>query len=160
MGNQQMLVIGGLLILSYLMLTFYNVRNDQTSFSLFTENVITGTSVGQSLIDEIQTKSFDEKTISSAVTSADSLTSVNSIGPDAGETNKSKFDDVDDYNGLKYSVSTNRIGTFSLSSQVYYVQNLNPNTKINQRSFAKRVDVSVTNPLFEDTLKFSTVISY
>ncbi|MBU0559937.1 MAG: hypothetical protein KKD86_01275 [Bacteroidetes bacterium] len=160
MGNQQMLVIGGLLILSYLMLTFYNVRNDQTSFSLFTENVITGTSVGQSLIDEIQTKSFDEKTISSAVTSADSLTSVNSIGPDAGETNKSKFDDVDDYNGLKYSVSTNRIGTFSLSSQVYYVQNLNPNTKINQRSFAKRVDVFVTNPLFEDTLKFSTVISY
>jgi MSHA pilin protein MshD len=60
--------------------------------------------LGQSLINEITSKSFDEKsdrTGGATICDATCIGSIN-LGPDSGES-RANFDDVDDYNGLNVS---------------------------------------------------------
>jgi MSHA pilin protein MshD len=60
--------------------------------------------LGQSLINEITSKSFDEKsdrTGGETLCDATCIGSIN-LGPDSGES-RANFDDVDDYNGLNVS---------------------------------------------------------
>jgi MSHA pilin protein MshD len=60
--------------------------------------------LGQSLINEITSKSFDEKsdrTGGATICDATCIGSIN-LGPDSGES-RANFDDVDDYDGLNVS---------------------------------------------------------
>jgi MSHA pilin protein MshD len=60
--------------------------------------------LGQSLVNEITSKSFDEKsdrTGGATICDATCIGSIN-LGPDSGES-RANFDDVDDYNGLNVS---------------------------------------------------------
>lgn len=61
-GNQTMLVLGGIVLFSYLILNFNNASISQLNLSLENEAIITATAVGQSIIDEAQSRAFDENT--------------------------------------------------------------------------------------------------
>ncbi len=159
-GVQQLLVIGGILLLGYLALSFYRSNSVQSSIELSNEAVITGTGIGQSTLDEIQTKAFDQQTVSKTITSVDSLTAPSNLGPDSGETNSTLFNDIDDYNGFVRQDSLGRLGTFLTSVSVYYVNPTNPSNRSTLRTFAKRVDIFVTNMFLPDTIKLNLVIAY
>ena len=160
MAIQQMLVIGGVLLLSYLALSYHSSTGYQTSATLYNEAVITGTGIAQSFMEEIQSKAFDEKTTAGTVDSPDSLTNPFDLGPESGEPNATKFDDVDDYNDYRTTVTHGRLGDFDAVVNVFYVNTMSPGSKNFARTFSKRVDIYVITYVLKDTLKFNQVISY
>ena len=157
---QQFLVIGGILILSYLSLTFFKSNSTQTDSNYNNEVIIMGTGIGQSMLEEILTKSFDENTITSSVNNADSLTSVSSLGKDAGENSSLKYDDVDDYKNFTRSDTLENLGVFTTTVLCCYVNEANTDLTSYSRTFLKRIDVSVTGENLKIPLKFNYIVSY
>ena len=159
-GIQNILVIGGLALLTSLILTFNNSRIHKTEFILENETIFTGTGIGQSLLDVIQTKSFDEQTISKSFTSPDSLTPSGSLGTDASETSESLYDDIDDYNNFTKTDSLGVLGNFSTKIKVYYINKLSPETKSSTPTFSKRIDIYITGLYLSDTIKLNNILTY
>lgn len=157
---QQLLVIGALIILGSLVLTFNRSTQNVNTNNYFNIALIDATASAQSLIEGIQTKAFDETTVSASVSSTSELTPTASLGRDAGETVTTQFDDVDDYKNYTEVDSFQQFGAFSLSVQVNYVQKYSPETISSTPTFLKKVDVTVTNPFLVDSLTLSRIISY
>lgn len=160
MNIQTFLVIGSLVALTYTILNINNKTGIETNMQLNYEAVISGTSIGQSLLEEIAVKSFDERTISKRMTSKDSLTINSLLGKDAGEVSVKDFDDLDDYNGYIKRDTLSRLGIFSCNITVYYVVTLSPGTKSTSRTFSKKIDVIVSNKYLADNLFFTKIASY
>ncbi|MFA4924799.1 MAG: hypothetical protein WC557_11450 [Ignavibacteriaceae bacterium] len=157
---QQLLIIGALIILGSLVLTFNRSTQNVNANNYFNIALIDATASAQSLIEGIQTKAFDENTVSASVSSTSALTAVGLLGPDAGETVAIQFDDVDDYRNYTEIDSFKQFGVFSLSVQVNYVQKYSPETVSSAPTFLKKVDVTVTNPFLVYSLTLSRIISY
>lgn len=181
MGAQQFLTIAGIVIFSFFTLSSNSARLNQTSSSNFNEAILVAADLGQSLIEEIHSKAFDENTVSSAVDTVIDLTLPNLLSYDSGEGLKNEhgyakthgydvsttFDDVDDYNGFSRDYSDKLLDNFNTSVKVYYVNPSDPSQLCYSRTFAKKVEVAVSNPYLatqEDeemgTLKISTIITY
>ncbi len=161
MGSAQLILLaGGLILLGAVSLTIYNSFNNKTDFQLQNEAYITASSIGQSMIDRILTKSFDEKTISHSYTVPDSLTAVGSLGPDAGEASVAAYDDVDDYKNYIKLDTLSVLGVFRTKVDINYAQKFNPDITSNVKTFTKRVDVFVTNTFLKDTLKLNYGVTY
>lgn len=161
MGSAQLLLIaGGLILLGIVSLTIYNSFGSKTDSDLYNAAYITGTGVAQSIIDQILTKSFDQNTVSATVTDPSGLTAVNSLGPDAGETSVTQFNDIDDYKGYSRSDTLSVMGVFHTRVDVNYALKMNPDQLSNARTFTKRIDVYVSNVYLKDTLQFSYVKAY
>lgn len=161
MGSiQQFLVIGGIMLLSYLSLTFYRSSGTQTSTMIENETIITATSVGQSIIDEISMKAFDEGTVDNFILTTSQLTPVASLGIDASEDNVKKYDDIDDYRNYKRIDYLPRLGMFTTFVCVKYANTATLDS-IQTPTFLKRIDVSVViNSGMKDTVKLNHYISY
>lgn len=160
MNIQTFLVMGSIIALTFTILTMNRSQSYQSTLELNNEGIITATGIGQSLLEEIQLKSFDEKTISKVVTDVDSLTSYLSLKPESGENSQYLYDDIDDYNGYEHVDSLQRLGVFTTLVNVYYVETMNPDEKVNNRTFSKRIDISISNEYLLDAVVFSKVISY
>ena len=160
MNIQQFLVISSIVALTYVILSINNNHGLQTEWELNNEAIITSTGIGQSLLDEIELASFDEKAISNTLTTPDSLTTYHLLGKNDGETTHYTFDDIDDYNGYTKVDSLNRLGTFSTEIKVYYVKTMFPDSKTLNRTFSKRIDIIISNEYLIDSMVFSKVISY
>lgn len=160
MNIQTFLVIGSLVALTYTILNINSKVGTETTWELNNEAVFTATGIGQSLLQEIELKAFDENTISVRRTSTDSLTTTAHIGKDSGESVDSTFDDFDDYNGYVKTNTLERLGVFTANIDVYYVTTMSPEVKSVNRTFSKRIDIYVSNQYLLDTLKFSKIASY
>lgn len=160
MNIQTFLVVGSIAALTYTILNINNAVGTQTTKQLDNEAIFTATGIGESLLEEIDLKAFDEKTISSRINSADSLTSSSFLGTESGEFSYTAFDDFDDYNDYVKIDSLNRLGVFYSQIDVYYVTTMSPDTKSLSRTFSKRIDISIINKYLIDTLFFSKVTSY
>ncbi|MEW5843462.1 MAG: hypothetical protein AB1775_09385 [Bacteroidota bacterium] len=161
MGTQQIiLVIGGMVLLGLLALTFYNSYNTKTDLDIYNQAIITASGIGQSMIDEIQAKAFDEKTVSKRVNNVSQLTAVGALGPDSGETSPANYDDIDDYKNYMRLDTLNTLGVFTTRVDVNYAVKLNPNQTSSSQTFAKRIDVFVTNTYLKDTLKLNSISTY
>lgn len=146
------------MLLTWLIISYYKSSGTQSEININNEAIITGTGIAQSIFDEIQGKAFDENTTKSFVSDANSLAST--PGKDSGESLRSSFDDVDDYNGYVSSDTLYKLGVFQTDVLVNYVSASNPDIISYSKTFAKRVDIKVTNDYLTDTLKFSQIISY
>jgi hypothetical protein len=161
-----MLVIGALVLMSIFILGVNSSESGQIKNTLTNQAVITATGIAQTLMDQIQTESFDQQTVNKSVSVPDSLTAPGSLGKDAGETTITTFNDVDDYNNYTETDTVGILGTFNVKAKVSYCTtgtgNMDPDTYSSVRTFSKRVDISVYNKylFFIDTLKISKVISY
>lgn len=158
--GQQLLTLAALMLLGIFILNVHQSNMLRSSMVYENEAVIAATGVGQSIIDEITVKAFDEKTISEAVTNTDSLTGTYLLGPETGETTNLLFDDIDDYDGYTAVDSLDRLGNFNLKVEIFYVKNMQPEVKSSVPTFNKRIDVFVTNESLEDTLKLNQVVAY
>ncbi len=140
------------------MLTEQTTERMVASYS--NEAIINASGLAQSVIDEIQMKAFDEKTVIASVSNADSLTNANSLGPETGEINNTDFDDVDDYKNYNTVVTLDRMGDFNMSVSVSYVNTLNPSIKSSIPTFSKHIEIKLTNYNILDTLTFDQIIAY
>ena len=154
--GQSLFSIGALLILS---LTVLRVNNS----ILLTDSVMQDTKIGvlatsaaTSLIEEAGKKAFDENSINDAVLSLSGLS--NSLGFNTGETPET-FDDFDDYNGYILKDTINTID-FKMVCAVNYVNPDNIDGTTAQKSWNKKMTVTVSSSFSKDTLVFSSVYSY
>ena len=158
--GQQLLSIGALILLSLLILNINKSTNNRLTEMYSNSATIAATGIAESMIDEIQSKAFDENTVYKAVDKTTDLTSPNSLGPETGETNVHQFNDVDDYNNYTTKDTITNFGVFGVRVKVYYVVNMDPSVKSSISTFAKKVDVYVNNSSLTDTLEISNVVAY
>jgi hypothetical protein len=111
----------------------------------------------QSMLDEILTKWFDEKAISTKIYNYSDMTTTSAFGTNFGEAiplvggldlafgSLKKFDDVDDYHKYKRRI-TNALGwQFTIVDSIDYVLEDDPNTRSSTQTFYKRITVHVYN---------------
>jgi len=158
--GQMLLSIGGFLLLGNLIINVNRANTERMVASYSNEAIINASGLAQSVIDEIQMKAFDEKTVIASVSNADSLTNANSLGPETGEINNTDFDDVDDYKNYNTVVTLDRMGDFNMSVSVSYVNTLNPSVKSSVPTFSKHIEIKLTNSNILDTLTFHQIIAY
>ena len=159
-GNQMMLSIAAMIFLSMLILNVHSSTTDKLIILYSNEAVIEATGIVQAVFEEIQTKAFDENTVSDAAKERNLLTPVLSLGADSSETVYTEFDDIDDYNGLSITDTANVMGEFDLAVLVYYVDETSPYDSSGTRTYIKRVDVTISNVSLPTTLSFKKLISY
>lgn len=101
--------------------------------------------LGQSLLNDILSRSFDENSDRSPPfeTCNQKGSCSTTLGPE--ETNESDYDDVDDYNGFALADVGGIYANYSVSVVVEYDSDLSDSTANDGDTF-KRVDVAVTAP--------------
>ncbi len=158
--GQTMMVIIALVLLGTLALTVNSTIVDSSEVSLEMEAGLDALSYGQSLMDEILDKEYDEATTDGQrVFSYSQLTPPSALGPESGELTVSPdssatstfksakgYDDVDDYNGYTRKVLNSRLDVFTLTVRVKYVSEDVPDSTSSTQTFYKRISVTVTNP--------------
>lgn len=158
-GIQTFLSLGAMVLFAVLALNLNRTIINSEEQKIDAEVVSTATALGQTLINDISKRGFDEGTLSFPAYNANILTNVGSLGPESGEI-LSTYDDVDDFNNYTKIDSTPRLGVFNLKVLVNYVDEDNQVTVINAKSRAKRIQVSVYNSFRSDTLYLTTYKSY
>jgi prepilin-type N-terminal cleavage/methylation domain-containing protein len=98
-----------------------------------------GAELGKGLIEEIKSKRFDENFDNNGTTS---FTPASSLGPEAGETEKNTFDDVDDFNG--WQETPGGYPGYSLSVSVFYTQEADLNAISTVITNYKRINLTVS----------------
>lgn len=144
-GNQMMLSIAAMILLSLLVLNVHSSATDKLIILYSNESVIEATAIAQALFEEIQTKAFDENTISIAAKQRNLLTPAYSLGKESGEVYYTDFDDIDDYNGFTDTDSANVMGEFDLAVLVYYVDETKPYDSSGLRTYMKCIEISISN---------------
>lgn len=158
MSGQSLLIIGGLLLFSFLALTFQNSANETLTTNFENEALVTGEAIGQSILETVQLKAFDEKTVSVSVDKASDLST--NLGKESGESAETSFDDIDDYDGYKNTISLTRLGNFEVAVDIYYINQAKPDTSVTSPTFSKRIDITITNSYLTNPLKLSSIASY
>lgn len=168
--GQMMLTIAATFLLSITILTTNRGIISTNSTMVNNRYGIIGVALATSIIEKATSKAFDNNTDTTAVNSTSSLTNVNSLGIETGENanNPDGFNDFDDYNCYRTNPKIDSLaleGTtkkifFNSICKVDYVSSSDPSTVSNQRTWNKRLMVSVFSPSMEDTIKMSTVYSY
>lgn len=174
MGENMLMTIGGIILLSTFVLYANGLIFDNTKISSDNEYAITAISLAQSVIDEAKMKAFDESTIAGPVASADSLTPASMLGRDgtaeavanpdtpthSGAASFAKFDDIDDYDGYVRVVNTPRAENYSVATTVVYASETSPNSTSSTRTFCKRMTVTVTSPYISVPITLSYVFTH
>ena len=154
------LTIAGVILLSNLILNVHKANTNRMLANYTSESVIDASGLAQSIIDMIQSKAFDENTVSKAVWYPDSLTTAIKLGPESGEYMHTDFDDIDDYNNYSTTISLERMGDFDINVKVFYVSIPNPQVKSSIPTYSKKIELSIINYSLLDTLQYHHIISY
>jgi len=123
------------------------VKMDETKYELL------AVSLGTAIIEEAFSKSFDEETADFNL--VESLSDLSpTLGPEAGEYNRTDFDDFDDYNN--YHGTTNGDSTFTSANmyfrcKVNYVDPDNSLDSVSNRTWHKKITVYVSSPFIADS---------
>jgi len=102
--------------------------------------------LGQEVIDEARTKSFDQVTVNAEAPPSSipgGFTAAGSLGSGSGETTRRSFNDFDDYNNWSDTFTTEH-GEFEVGVQVYYVDQVNYQKTMTETTF-KKIEVTVSN---------------
>ena len=161
MGSAQFLLLaGGILFFTNLVLTFNRTSASQALVVYENEAFIYGESLGQRFIEEIEKRSFDENTVSDEVDATEGFSPADSMGYDSGETSMNLFDDIDDFNNYTFTDSLSGHGDFVVNISVYYINTYLPDVISSLPTFSKRVDISLDNSYLQGTFSVSKIFSY
>ncbi|HEY6191652.1 MAG TPA: hypothetical protein VI215_04910 [Bacteroidota bacterium] len=173
-----LLVVGAMAILSTLTLSINTTILRTYMISYDSEATIDAISIGQAMIDEINTQAFDSLTnATSTVTDPSFCTPKSRLGADidsektfaslvaaAPDTapfkSTLKFNDVDDYQGYRRVVKSSHLGTFSVRDSVFYVQEGNHDTPSSTQTWFKKVEVTVTHSNLLSPVKVKGLIVF
>jgi len=159
--GQMIMTLGAMMLLSTIMLRVNTANLTNESIRDDAQFGVLATSLATSIIEEAQSKAFDEKSDTMNVTALTQLTSV--LGPETGET-EDTFDDFDDYNGFTKRDSTMPSAIFDISCQVVYVEPDNITGSTSNRTWNKKLIVTITRPVSADSsvlaLRTASIFSY
>lgn len=144
-------VIGAMIIFSIILLNANSIIMRNSIMQVEGELEQEVIALGQEIIEEALSKSFDQVTVNAAAPPAlipGGFTPAGQLGPDSGEYNRSDFNDFDDYNGWSDTFETTH-GLFELSSEVYYVDE-DTFLYTTQQSTFKKIVVTVTSQYLTD----------
>ena len=158
--GQMILIVGGLIIFGFFTLNTNRIYNQQYSDAFGTSAIVTASGLGQSMLEEIISRHYDETTISESVALPDLLTAAVGLGPDAGENSYIAYDDVDDYDAYFKTDTLSGFGAFDTRVAVNYVQYYDPETPVLASTFYKTIHVAVANAYLADTLRLYYVVTY
>ena len=157
--GQSLLTLFGIMMLSMLALRLNStllITQDTMQNSKFG---LLAVSLATSYLEEANRKAFDEITLAQEITTLTQLTAANALGPETGEVYPD-FDDFDDFNNLTRVDNTMPSAIFNIRANVVYTTTTNPNTTSANRTYHKRINLTISSPSMTDTLRFSTVYSY
>jgi len=154
------LAIGGIFFLSLLILNVNTSTGNRIIEVSANEAIIQATGIAEGIFEEIQSRAFDEETVTKSVSVAKDLTGVDSLGSEAGESSINTFDDIDDYDNITGTDSLSGMGNFDYRIDVYYVEEDSPGTDSNNKTFLKRIRIAIENQYLPVTLIFYRLISY
>lgn len=160
---QSMLTIAGMVILALVSLRFnstvLNTSDSQTENKVY----LTAFSIADNLIEEIKGKSFDQTTTQFPTTNPLTLTDPSQLGPDYLGTDSAEvypnFNDVDDYNGFKDTLTAPYFETYFRSCVVQYVSDSNPDDESSTQTFYKKVTVTVSSPYLSHSISISSIFT-
>jgi MSHA pilin protein MshD len=155
--GQMIMTMGAMILLSTIVLRVNTLNLTNESIRDQAQYGVLATSIATSLIEEAQSKAFDEKTDSNAVSSLSGLSTI--LGPETGET-ESTYDDFDDYNGYTKRDSSMPSAIFDISCQVVYVTSDNLEGFSSNRTWHKKINVTISSPFSSDTFRTSSIFSY
>jgi hypothetical protein len=163
--GQVMLILGAFAVLSILSLSLNRTMFGSSQLGYELEATLNALSIGQSMLDEILTKSFDQKTTAGKIAyNVSQVTPYGSLGPESGEAitgfdsaytsggifhdfqSKSQFNDADDYHLYRRRVFDPRMGYFEVIDSIFYVSEYAPAKDTTSATFYKKIVVVVTHP--------------
>lgn len=150
-GAQMMLVLGAMVLLSFLVLNTNRAEFSSDQQMAQSEYILAATAVGQTLIGEICGKAFDAATAADEKAPVSAFTAPGGLGHNSSE-NYPNFNDFDDYHRFTTSVMTPRAGAFSVSCLVDYVDPNLPDRTSTIRTRTKRLRVTVDSEFLDDPL--------
>ena len=159
-SGSSLLIIAGIIFFTNLILNFNRTASTQEGAIYENESYIYGESLVQSILEELETRNFDENTIAHEVKKSARLTKSNSLAPDDAESSIFEFDDIDDFNGFILVDSLSGHGIYNCTVEVYYVDPDYPEAKSNNAFFSKRVDIVLTNTYLMHDITISKIYSY
>jgi hypothetical protein len=168
--GQTMLSAGALVLLTVLVINAHRLVVQSGDAAVAAEAAQVGIDLAQSLLDEIQTKRYDQYADTSTYQDPSEFTSPFSLGPGGSESfalpdsklhqSIRKYNDVDDYNGYSRTATVGQFEGYLLSVSVVYVDDANPETVVSVRTYTKRVQVTVSNETYFRDMTFTTYASY
>jgi len=159
MNINTMLAMGALVIFSMISLNFNEVVMQNLTNEIDNKVFLTAFSLADDLIEEIKQRPFDEKTIVFSAINREQLTASNSLGTDSGEVFVNQFDDIDDYKGYTKNISLPHAENYTVSANVYYVQENNQDQISTLQTFYKRVDIKVESPFMSSDVVLSFIFT-
>ncbi len=156
--GQSMLAIGAMILLSLVVLRVNNSFLSTSSVMMESKFGVLATSLAQSMIEEASKMKFDQVDSDNPNYDMTSLTAPGALGPE-GESHHN-FNDFDDYNNYKDTVSNLPSAIYYISCSVCYVNAQTPDVVSNNRTWNKKITVTVTSPSSPDTVKLYSIFSY
>ncbi len=157
--GQMIMTMGAMILLSTIVLRVNTLNLTNESIRDQAQYGVLATSIATSIIEEAQSKAFDAKTDSNAVTSLGNLTLAANLGPESGETYNT-FNDIDDFNGFTKTDSTMPSAIFNISCEVMYIHPSNLKIKYHTQTWHKKINVTISSPFTPDTFRTSSIFSY
>lgn len=165
MGTGQMLLaLVALTILASVTISSNKLILNETDVVQGSEAMITGTAIGQAMVEQITVKYFDQDVLPPLSTdTATAFTPPSLLGPDSSDVPgvDTTYNDIDDYNGYVDSVNTPRLGYFKRSCEVYYVDGSGDSSTT--QTFFKEIKVTISNPYLgtpDHSIDLSQIVSY
>ncbi len=155
---QSMLTTAAMILLAIISLRFNSAVTETSSADTNNKVYLTAFSLADNLIEEIKGKSFDQTTINFPTTNPASLTSPDELGPDSGEVYP-YYNDVDDYNGFKDTVTAPYFETYYISCNVQYVSASDPDEVSSTQTFYKKVTVTISSPYLDHSVFLSSIFT-
>ena len=155
--GQTMMTMGAMMLLSAVVLRVNTSNLNNESIRDQAQYGVLATSIATSIIEEAQSKSYDHFTDTNSVALLTQLSSA--LGPEGGETEET-FNDFDDYDGFTKRDSTMPSAIFDIACEVVYV---NPNDIqgfTSNRTWHKKINVTISSPFSPDTFRTASIFSY
>ena len=148
MSNHTLLTMGAFILLTSILLGFYNLLGSTGSDITEAQDLILATTMATSYIELAQGLSFDSVTDTSslAIGNPSILTKVHKLGPEPSEGDDSiaVFNDFDDFNGLTVERQATGVNKrFTADFAVHYVDPDDVDSVSPTETFVKRMNLRV-----------------
>lgn len=161
-GIQSLLAIGAVWLFALVTINFNSSFVHNISIEVENKVYLTAFSLADDMIEEIKQKAFDEWTADGKlkVVALTSLTEHGSLGAETGEV-WPDFNDIDDYNNYPKTINgLPYVEDFNIFTTVRYADSTDfSDTTYTQRSFFKRVDVTVTSKYLQTPVHLNFIFS-
>ena len=155
---QSILSIGSIVLLAMASLNFNSSVLQNSTVDTENSVVLTAFSLADDMLEIMKEKAFDAATVDFPTTNPLDLTAPSGLGHNQYETFET-FNDVDDFNGYTRYITAPHAEDYFVSCKVEYVDQNNPDKRVNYQTFFKRATITVTSPYLHTPVQVSYIFT-